>query len=167
MSAAMNAYGSSQSGNLVRLPSLCAHCGSNPPTTRMASIAYRKQFFLIASRTQTMQFDVPLCATCDQAIRSRRNVGMIITIVGGLIALVGIAWIVMGYSQLSAVPLTDSTQYLQQYYSLTLPGLITLVGGGVVLVGQAVGRTVFAKLTGKGLQYRNKAYRQAYEDLNR
>jgi hypothetical protein len=115
------------------------------------------------TRTYTMQFEVPLCAACDQAVRSRSNLGRVIAAIGVVPALVGIAWILLGYSQLSG---TDTTQYLQQYNRLMLPGLIALVGIGVMFLGQAVGRTVFAKLTGKGLKYRNKAYRQAYEELN-
>ena len=159
---------------MMQLPTLCGKCGEHPPTTRY-TVQERKSSFspwtlltmfigMRVRRNQTVQYDVPLCAECQAKVSSQKRTGLIVMIVGILIAVGGIVWLITGYNALASVQL--GADYAIQYQSL-LPTLLPIaLGFFIAWIGSMIGTPRFASWNSKGFRFKNKAYHEAFAELN-
>lgn len=159
----------------MQLPALCCKCGEKPPTTRQTIKDSRSGVSVLTLLTmfigmrvnysESVEYDVPLCADCDGKLKRRKMVGLLVMALGIITLIGGIVWVVMGYNALSATALGAASD-ITHYRSL-VPGLIVgLVGFLIAWIGNIIRKIRLASWNQKGFRFKNKAYHKAFAELN-
>lgn len=159
----------------MQLPALCCKCGEKPPTTRQTIKDSRSGVSVLTLLTmfigmrvnysESVEYDVPLCADCDGKLKHRRMVGLLIMGLGSIAIIGGAIWLVTGYNALSATSLS-ATNGLAHYQSLVPALIVVLVGFLITWIGNIIRKIKLASWNQKGFRFKNKAYHKAFAELN-
>lgn len=136
---------------LLRMPGLCASCGSNNPTHEWEVESEISRSYVVVRKTEKYKFSVPVCARCYASLEKAERRGNYLSI-----ALVGLGI-------LAGVVLVIINSY--DWPFIFLPGF-----GGLVLAGLAhrivTDRNMVAEYTGSSYWFCSDAFRQRFKELN-
>lgn len=153
----------------MQMPQLCARCGQAHPTTSYETKSEHQRFFPVRVK-YAVHYRLPVCAACDAKLNQRRRTGLIITIVGGLIGLIGVVLLLpyfLSMGAMSTPTINEQAITFSNSYQQYLPASIVTVSGFLIaMAGAAFGHRSLAAWNGKLFRFNNPAFHAAFAQLN-
>jgi hypothetical protein len=138
-----------------KLPNLCARCGVNPRETVYGVSQTREKYQFGGRYKITTNYNVALCKECEAAVKRRERNGMIVTVLGLLVAAPAVIGLILNAQSGSTTsPLAIAL------------GSTLVIGALTAFAGRSFGQPRFGNYNGKYFRFRNKAYHEAFGQLN-